>query len=410
MDDGQPIRDIAGVQPVAPPRAPRIALIGWFGSGNFGNDASCEAVLGRLRKERPDADIFIVCNDPKGIAARFGAPAAKLRIRFSGLAAKLDTALLRLPSALTNWVYALRTMAGADLLVFPGTGIFDDYRNGPMGAASQILRWCAAARARGAQVAFLSAGAGPIKHPLSRVMMRAAAKLASRRSYRDAESKEFMESIGVDETHSAVLPDVAFLLPTPPSPDRVGATPLTVGLGVMSYHGWTTIKAGELVHRDYIGKLVKFVNWLALRGHRVKLLIGEESDWRAVEKVRKALSPEALAALDPVADMHDLHDVMNEIAGCDIVVASRFHVIVAALKMGRPAISLSYGYKNDAVLTAAGLKGFFQDADFFDYPYLQDQFATLEAGRQHAARLVRERVATFQEALLAKDALLPETV
>ena len=61
-----------------------------------------------------------------------------------------------------------------------------------------------------------------------------------------------------------------------------------------------------------------------------------------------------------------LHDLMQQIARTDIVVASRYHNIVCALAMGRPAISLAYASKNDALLNDTGLAAFCHRIDNFD--------------------------------------------
>jgi polysaccharide pyruvyl transferase WcaK-like protein len=213
--------------------------------------------------------------------------------------------------------------------------------------------------------------------------------------------------MGVDVSGAAVLPDVAYLLDAPPHEDRPADAPLTIGVGVMSYHGWREDKAGAAMYEDYVSKLTRLVEWLAERGRRVRLLVGEDSDWRTVRNLQGRLSAKASAALDPVPEMANLHDLMREIAATDIVVATRFHVAICALKLARPTVSLSYGFKNDAALTAAGLDGFFQRVEYFDFDLLKEHLMKLEGDRLRYAALVRERVAGFEARLRAKDALLP---
>ncbi|MDP1368913.1 hypothetical protein Q6248_28485, partial [Klebsiella pneumoniae] len=45
-----------------------------------------------------------------------------------------------------------------------------------------------------------------------------------------------------------------------------------------------------------------------------------------------------------------LHDLMREIGKTDIVVVTRYHNVVCALKLARPTISLGYAQKNDELL------------------------------------------------------------
>src|SRR5690606_2199071 len=109
----------------------------------------------------------------------------------------------------------------------------------PFGMPLALLAWCLVARLRGAWIAFVSIGAGPIHHPVSRWLMRSAVAMADYRSYRDAVSKEFMTRIGFDTRDDAVYPDIAFKLPAPASvrPQRPDGR-LVVGVGVMTYQGW----------------------------------------------------------------------------------------------------------------------------------------------------------------------------
>lgn len=369
----------------------RVALIGGFGTGNFGNDASLDTALTLFRTHLPGASLFSICYDPDLVRARFGLPTVKLSHRPRGLANLLDHLPLRIPSAVVNWTRAIWSIGRADVLVFPGTGIFDDYRTGPLGFPAQVFRWCVVARLRGVRVIFLSVGAGPILNPLSRFFLRTAAQTATRRSYRDAGSKAFMESIGVDESKSSVLPDIVFAMPV--QQDAPPAAPkgrLTVAIGVMSYRGW---RIDEALGADYLDKLARFVRYLEGKGHSVRFLIAEPSDARALAALERKLGD----GVDRggAQQMETLRDVMEQIRGADIVVGSRFHVLIAALKLGRPAISLSYGPKHDLLLAEAGIGQFCQPADFFDFDLLVRHLEEIAADLPGYSATVRARVAAM---------------
>lgn len=384
----RPVRD----EPCVAGRRLRVALIGGFGTGNFGNDASLDAALGLFRAHLPDAQLFGICHDPDLVNAGFGLTAFKLSHRPSGWKRLVDNLLLRVPSALANWVNALRVVGRADVLVFPGTGIFDDYRTGPLGFPAQVFRWSLAARVRGVRLVFVSVGAGPIVNPLSRFFLKSAAQLAHHRSYRDSGSKEFMQSIGVDETNSPVLPDIVFAMPIVAPATPADAKPsLTVGIGVMSYRGW---RINEHIGADYLEKLAQFVRYLEGHGHRARLLIAEPSDARALAKLQEKLGDEVVRA--DAKQPETLREVMEQIRDADVVVGSRFHILIAALKLNKPAISLSYGPKHDLLLAEAGIPEFRQDADYFDLDVLIRHFETIAADLPRYAAIVRNRVDVMQ--------------
>jgi polysaccharide pyruvyl transferase WcaK-like protein len=374
----------------------RVALFGGFGIGNFGNDASLEAVLAFLRAERPDVEISCICSNPREVAGTFGVETIPTVVRPKGLWRKLDTLLLRQPSAWTNWVRCLWTLRRFDVIVVPGTGVFDDFRDTPLGWPSRLLRWSIAARLHGVRMVFLSVGAGPILSPISRMLMKWAAQLATHRSYRDADSLKYMADLGVDESRSVVLPDVAFLLPPPAQTMRASSETLTVGVGIMNYSGW---RKSAAVYEDYVVKHVAFIRWLEAQGHGIQILVGQDTDWITVREIETRLGRPLTILLEE--EMDSFHHVIDAVAAADLVVASRYHVQIAALQQGKPVISLSYGPKNDALLANAGLKGFSQDIHRIDLDLLKRHIETIAADRPHYAAIVHERVADMQQRLRA---------
>jgi len=389
--------------------AKKIALLGVFGSSNFGNDASMAAMLQALRRDCPGAEVACICPDPQVVARSYGIPA--ILMSWSGFGAAwfqiLNCLLLRVPTRLTNVVRALFHIRRFDLLIIPGTGIFDDFGEGPWGVPFGVFRWCVAAWLCRTRIALVSVGAGPIHHPLSRWFMTSAMRLASYRSFRDGYSRDYMGSIGFDASADPVRPDLAFGLEPPASAaeERDG---LTVGVGLMTYYGWRNDAfAGAVLFERYIGKTVAFVLGLLDSGHRVRLLIGDANDRIAldallayVEAARPDLAPGRIAA----SPMAALDDVMGVVAGCDVVVATRFHNVVGALALGKPVISVGYASKNDALLAAFGLGDFCQHIESLDTDLLMRQFTALAAGRDGYAALVRLGVAALRTELKAQEA------
>jgi len=375
----------------------RIALIGGFGGGNFGNDASLKAVLDRIAANLPAAQVAVIGVNAKTITQRFGVPGFRITRRPLGAMRFVDLLFLRVPSTIVNWVLAFWLIRSFDVLLFPGTGIFDDYRTGPLGFPSQVFRWSVAAKVCGVRVVFLCVGAGPIINPLSRFFLKTAAQCAVSRSYRDADSRAFMQSLGVDESNSLVLPDIVFWLSTMVHGAREVGAPLTIGIGVMAYRGW---RIDERLGDDYLEKLTRFVRHAESRGCRIRFLVGEVSDKRAVARVKALLGDD----VDRGGALNNFTELMEEVSGCDVVLSSRFHVLIAGLKLGRPCISLNYGPKHGQLMAEAGIGEFCQDADRFDYDLLVRHFETIVADLPRYRAIVSARVALMRERLAAAEA------
>lgn len=394
-------------------KTPTIALFGNFGSNNSGNEGSLRAMVDFLRRERPDARLFCICADPFIVWNSLGLPAVPIRrLGRPGEGQRAVRILVKFCGKVGDLARAFREIRRADVVIVPGTGILDDFGESPQGMPLDIFIWCLAARISGAKVAFVSVGAGPIGHPVSRWLMVSAARLAHYRSYRDTMSKDFMRNAGSNVTNDAVYPDIAFKLATPAGSDRAASETgaLTVGVGVMKYHGWYGFTdGGQAVFDSYLGKLARFVLHLLEGGHRIKLLTGETSDMEAVNaliaRLQSAAADKLLQRVS-AAPSCSLHRLMEEISQTDIVVATRFHNIVCALKMEKPVISLGYSAKNDVLLAEMGLGEYCQHVDTFEVDVLIAHFERAVAGSRSIKSAIRARNLAFTKLLELQDGRL----
>jgi polysaccharide pyruvyl transferase WcaK-like protein len=392
----------------------RIGLLGLFGVGNFGNDGSLEAMLRFLRSARPQSELVCICSDPARVQRDHGIEAWPMRWpspTSAGFRA-LNRLLLRLPRVLHLGLQTLRRARTLDAVIIPGTGILDDFGERPWATPLSLCLWCLTARLCGTTIAFVSIGAGPINRAANLRLMKLAARMAHYRSYRDTVSRDFMRSIGFDVVGDPIYPDIAFSLPEPRRARKPPDQPLTVGLGVMAYYGWQAdADRGKSIYECYIGKLARFADWLLQAGHRVRLLTGQASDQCAVGDLLAlvaARNPGVVGDRIIAEPAASLHDVMQQLLDTEVVVATRFHNVVCALKLGKPTISLGYAGKNDALLTEVGLGDFCQHVEQIDVDLLIRQFGHLLAGRKHYEERIRCTTTGIQEQLAQQDAFLKE--
>jgi polysaccharide pyruvyl transferase WcaK-like protein len=395
---------------------PRIGLFGLFGCGNFGNDGSLESMLLFLRGARPSAELVCICADPDVVEEEYRLPSLPVDwprpknsvYRF------FDRLLRKAPGKLVDLFHAFSVVKNVDVLIVPGTGILDDFREGPGGFPYALLRTLFAARLRGTKILLVSIGAGPIHHPVNRWLMKAAAGLAQYRSYRDTISKSFMDSIGMDTRNDPIYPDIAFALPEPqPFNVRQSAkSSLTVGIGVMAYNGWRNdVGAEAAIYELYLKKLTRFATWVMERGYSVRVLVGETTDQRAVDDLLQAVESKRreLGASIIAEPTRSLHDLMRQIAQTDVVVATRFHNVVCALKLGKPVVSIGYAEKNDALMADMGLGDFCQHIERLDVDTLIDQFTRLVEDRATYESKVRATSSAYQQRLARQGSQLLST-
>jgi polysaccharide pyruvyl transferase WcaK-like protein len=234
------------------------------------------------------------------------------------------------------------------------------------------------ARAFGVSLAVVSVGASSPSDPLTRVLLRQALRLASHRSFRDEHSRTAASEMGVDTSHDAVLPDLAFALPTPARPGRSSGT---VGIGVISWYGAEAERAGaDVINVRYRAALQDFLGRVLDAGHTVRLLVGDDIDVPVAMDLREAvlaqrprLADDAIV-FDPVST---LGEYMSQVVDLDAVVASRFHNVLCALMCGVPTIAIGYADKHRVLMERFGVSRFSREIRSLDVDDLERSLEAL---------------------------------
>ncbi|MFI9310667.1 polysaccharide pyruvyl transferase family protein [Streptomyces triculaminicus] len=388
----------------------RVGVFGLLGSGNLGNDGSLEAVLGYLRAEHPEAVVDALCGGPEVVTARYRIPATRLHW-YRGEYRTASHAGAIAGKVLGKLVDVFRTAAWVrrhDVVIVPGMGVLEaTLPLRPWGFPYSLFLLCATGRLLGTRVALVGVGAAPIGDLPTRALVRWSARLATYRSYRDALSRDAMRAMGVDTARDEVHPDLAFALPTPP-PGPTGR----VCVGVMDFHGGNDDRArAEEIHRRYVDGTTRFVRALVEEGRPVRLLTGDACDASVVAAILDAVDSPLVTA----AETASLADLMKEMAAADAVVATRYHNLVCALKVGTPTLALSYAAKSDALMDRMGLGAYCHPAREVDADRLLEQFrelekrsaelrATLTERNEDAVRQLAHQLATLTRSLFTSTA------
>ena len=393
-----------------------ITFFGNFGTQNLGNEYTLKAILQNLRKLLPGARVNCICPDPQDATARYEIPAFRMSYRqakgsrsrgarSSRAISLLRRLFVRVPLEIVEWVKAFRRLKHTSMLVMTGTGMLGDFGIGPLDLHYEILKWSIVAKLRRARVLFVSVGAGPIDHPLSRWIVKRAVSLADYRSYRDGFSREYLARIGFDTRGDFVYPDLAFSLrpEVPRSPERNGSARV-VGIGLMDYYGRRSVpEEGEDVYRRYLEKVTAFVGWLLDRDYTVRLLIGDVSydtrvkrDLTAMLRERNPGGSKGKIVDVPISSVEQL---VAQLATTDMVVATRFHNILLALMLNKPVVALSYHQKIAALMSGLGLAEYCHDIDEPGVEGLVERFTRLERNAGAARSLIERKAEEYRNAL-----------
>ena len=407
-----------------------IGLMGPFGYGNLGDAAIQQAMIEHIRQRLPGAQIYGYSLNPADTERRHGirsfATSRQSWIEHGGrgrgrpwqriarwlsnhprpLLRTLGRWATRLPIEFGLLAYAHRSLQGVDLLIISGGGQLDDYwgGGGPWSQPYTLLKWGLLARLRGARFAVVSVGAGPIDARLSRVFIRWALGLAGYRSYRDEYSRRFVREIVDFGSTGAVYRDLAHSLPlgrVAPRADAGGRPVVAFGpIGYFRPECWP--EHDPAIYAEYLRKITCYVAWLAQQGCAIVFIPGETHyDQLVIDDLRAALCAQGVDLNKHVlpATIENVDDLLAQLAGADMLVASRFHNILLGLMLGKPAIALSYQAKIDALMADVGMADYCRPIAQFDLAWLQASFTAIMHNRAALAERIEQREAGYRAAL-----------
>jgi len=390
----------------------RLYFFGHFGSGNFGNDITLQTVLDNIRQRIPGAQFICICTSPEALAAsqkietipisrEFSAP----RKRRAGLAGLPRKIFIGIPRELFRWFEAFKTLKGADMFIVPGTGLLTDAYGVQGWGPYNVFKWSLIARLRDCRVLFLSVGAGPLYSVLGKFFVKSALSLADFRSFRDDASMNWLKAIGFQTNSDRVYPDLVFSLPETAirHAENTQKSRRVVGLGLMVYAGkYSVAQPRDAIYRQYLENLVIFAQWLLNHDYDIRLLVGETNDRFVLEEF-KALLDTAAGGYDKARVIdepaHSVEQLLPQIAGTDVIVATRFHNVLLSLLFNKPVIAISFHHKCSSLMSEMGLSEYTHDINDMNVDRLIGQFQDVEKNAEQLKPFIREKVIQSRKAL-----------
>ena len=377
----------------APAKIParRIAVLGMYGIGNIGNECTLEAMIANLHEKQPGVALTAVCPGPGDVRERHGINAIPFYSNSTGddeprlsdgpvgrLLRPFRILFRRIPEEIRGLSRATGIMQEEDMLLVGGTGILEDNSSWSINWVWNLAKWVLAAKRAGAEVAFVSIGAGPLHRKVDRWLIKHLLSRADYVSYRDDFSLDYMNSIKLPTATHFRFPDLAFGL-TPEDRKKEDESNKTVAVGVMQYAGQKSSRLPEeSVYESYVNNVSTLIRSLLDEGYDVKILYGDARyDLGIVADLKGKLADYSGTALLTQTEITEVGDVVRELASSRFVIASRFHNLILSLMLGKPTISISYHDKNDALLKMFGMKDYCHDIDDFDGGRLMEQFRCL---------------------------------
>jgi polysaccharide pyruvyl transferase WcaK-like protein len=411
----------------------RIALLHHIGCGNLGDDGVVDIVVRAIRERRENAEIIILTMNPEDSAQRHGIRcypmrryqwdistitaqgrlASSKRGRFPNWIRNTLNPLLRGLSAVWNEaafvVHSFRLLRSFDLLIVSGGGQLTE-RGGPWSFPYALYIWTLIARLSGVRCVFLSVGAGPLNHPLSKFLVTRALRRAEYVSFRDERSQRLVADLGFSGP-SSVFPDNFYSFEISSTARQLNdSTPPIVGINPMPYPFGDLLKRPDhpqALQDELIGKLASFTALLVRSSFAPQFFASDVySDPLEIERMRQTLLERDGINLPQYAPPHSAEQLLAQMSKMDYIVTCRFHGVVFAHLLNKPVLVVAHHPKVAHLMGVLGLSDYCVDMSGFDPVDLAARFRSLVDNREAVKQQMAIKLAEYRAKSAAQfDAL-----
>ena len=308
-------------------------LCGYYGEHNLGDDA----LLTVLLRELPAGwEPLVTAHDRRWVEDQFAVATCDRR-RFGEV---------------------VRGLATCDVLVLGGGSLLQDATSFP-----SLIYYClliVLARLQGKPVVLWGQGLGPLRRPISRILVRGALPLASAISWRDGASGRLAKRLGSPSPMVGSDPVWAY----PQVPWRGEGGPIVLcwrPLRALEPKGWSPYLEALSTVLERSGRDVL---WLPFHQLQDRGLLERLAQADLVPPLVRERSREVVVETPPQA--------MALFAEAGLVVAMRLHGLILAALAGSPLAALSYDPKVAAVAESLGCP--LQDLEAPSHPQLAEQW------------------------------------
>ena len=305
----------------------KLAINGYYGMGNAGDEAVLACALAQIRKADPSIDVTVLSGDPDATSGTYSVKSVPRK----GFA-------------------ALKAISSSELYVSGGGSLLQDTTSA--GSVLYYLALMAASKLACRKYAVFANGIGPISRGWARNMVRMAVDGASSVSVRDAGSSRFLESIGVRRRDVLLSADPVFAIRPRGAEEVLSAVGKASGPAASEYLRQNT---GRLA-------IIALRSWRGLDGGTVALC-------SMADVLRKAGFAPVGLAFQPGNDEEPTRSALNRcgddvpVIACSfhpeitagmfslagVTVGMRLHSLIMSAAAGVPAFGISYDPKVDAL-------------------------------------------------------------
>lgn len=306
----------------------KIALSGYYGFDNAGDEALLSAITSSINRLQPDAEFVVFSGCPEKTSALHGFHAVYHK----------------------NPFHVLRELWEADLLISGGGSIFQDVTSAR--SLPYYISVVAMAKLLRKPVIFYAQGVGPINRPFSKFLMRLVGNRVDLITLRDMASSRLLYELGVRRPPLLVTADPVFSLqPEAADEEKIDRLLNANGIADKPLVGVAVRKWQAL--EGYQVRLAPLLDDLAGRGYQIVFVPMAYPDDVAESRRVAGLMRMGAVVLDEHLKSQEHLALMDRL---NLMIAMRLHALIFAANRGVPLAGISYDPKVDAFLSSFGLE------------------------------------------------------
>lgn len=296
-----------------------------------------------------------------------------------------------------------------------GTYLVEQYEIKPRIDHLQLAAWS------GKPVVMLTQSLGPFLLPVNRRALQRVLPAMSAIFLRDELSRRHIEDLGLRLPHVYLAADAAFALADEERVRSLARKPVHHPIKVaVSVRDWpyfqnSTREEGMRRYRDSVAATVQHL--IFERRAEVTFIstcqgIPEywTDDSRVARQIVNGLAPEVQSQITVDGDFHTTAQLLDILAGFDLVIATRMHMGILALVAGTPVFPIAYEFKTVELFQNLGLPRWVEDIENLDPTALPFKVQRFIQELPTTAPILVERVLEQRSSALASAAILRHTV
>lgn len=337
-----------------------IAIIGYFGFNNAGDELMLRCLLARLRTFEGIGRIIAFSNVPKETTQAHGISAVAYHYNVFGAA---------------NFFHFLALLR-SNIIIFCGGTFLQDYGSNSWKGIYGYLKLVLMATITRKKIVIVGAGAGPLATRIGRFLSKLLVNFTDCSVWRDIDSICLLEDIGCDPTKlqlgSDLLLTYRHLLRD--IPRYKNKSNMNVALSFFNY--FETIFSDARKSNNFKDEIVKLISELQSRGYKVHVFCMQSKFAGKDDEFAGVLTGHSLG-VRIYNFFDDSGAFIAALNGMDYAIGMRYHFLLLCYVMKIPFIGINYNPKVKSLCHELGFENYCIDIDVLSEQYLMEKFDEL---------------------------------